>query len=423
MLRVFVQKFRNNPLIKNSTIFFLGSITVSIGNYIYHLVLGRILGPEDYGILASLISISIILSIPTATISLISTKLASNAKVKKNYGQLHFLIRYLLKRLGLASIIFILIFSLLSPAIAAFLKIPTPNLVIMIGLSMVFAFLIPVTEGTLKGLQLFKPLAINMSILPVVKTGLGIILVLMGFQIYGALGGFLAANIAVFAFSFIPLRFLFKYKRKKRIKINHIFRYSIPVLAALFCFTLLYNLDIILVKHFFNEQDAGLYSALSKLGQIIFFGTGAIATVLFPMVSEKYKKGENTNHLLWQSLKIVSLASGFGVLLFFIFPKFFMSLLFGAAYLSVSPLVGLFALAMLFLALNNVFINFFLSIHKYKFIYIISFATILEITLIIFLHSSIKQIVYNILFSLILLFVGLVFIFFLENKIKKPKRA
>lgn len=416
MLAKYFGKLKSNKLIKNSAIFFVGSMTVSVGNYIYHLIIGRILGPTDYGVLASLISISIILGVPTATIMLVAAKLASNAKVKKNYKQLHYLVKYLLRKLTLAGMVFLAIYCLLSPFLAKFLKIPSVPLVITLGIAMFFAFLLPVTQGTLQGLQKFKALTWNTISTPIVKTGLGVALVLLGFKVYGALGGIVMANIVVFALSFIPLRFLWRYPPQNRLYMRKVLLYSLPVLVSLFSFTLLYNIDVILVKHFFDAQNAGLYSGLSKIGQIIFFGTGAIAAVMFPMVAEKFKKGEPHTSLLRQSLLIVGGLAGIGTLLFFLFPRLVITLLFGSAFMSVAPCVGWFALAMALFSLCNVLMNYFLSIHKFKFIYFMTLITILQIVLISIFHHSITQVVWDINLSIAFLFMGLVFFYFVENK-------
>ncbi len=411
-----ISKLKSNKLIKNSSILFIGSMAVSIGNYLFHLISGRILGPGDYGILASLLSLNIILAVPTGVISMISVKLASNVKVSKKYGELHYLIKYLLKNLTLIGLAVFFILCFFSPSLARFLKIPSPKLIILLGVIVFLSFLIPVVQGVLRGLQKFKSLAWNMIVMPIIKTTLVVILLLLGFRVYGALIAMLAASIAVFVLAFKPLWFLFRFRAKKNVQTKKILLYALPVLISLFCFTLLYNIDIIMAKHFFTETDAGLYSALSKLGQIIFFVIGAIVATMFPMVAEKYKKGEEHKHLLAQSLKIVALVCGTGVLIYFLFPKILVRVFFGSAYLSIAHLVGLVGLAMFFLALNNVFLNYYLSIHKFKFIYILVCATVLEITLILFYHNSIKQIVLNVLISMGLLFIGLMVFYLYQNK-------
>lgn len=414
--------WRKNPLIKNGLIFFSGSMAISAGNYIFHLVLGRMLGPADYGILASLISLSVILSIPMSTVQTVIIKIASNCKVSQNYGRLRFVLETFLKNSFLAGLIFLAILYAIAGPLARFLKIPDSRLIFFLGFLLLLCFLIPITRGILQGLQKFKALSLNFFIEALVKTILAIFLVIIGFKVYGALLAIILSTLAAFIASFRPLKFIFAASPQKT-HFRKAARYSLPVFCSLFFFALLYNLDVVLVKHFLPEQAAGLYSALSKLGQIIFFATGAISAVMFPMVAEKYQKGENHNHLLIQSLKIVSIAGSLAVIFYFVFPNLVIRLLFGASYLAVAPLAGLFALAMLFLSLINILISYHLSIHSFKFIFLVAGAGIAEILLIAFYHHSLGQVVMDVLFSLGGLLASLLlFYFWNQRKISREQK-
>lgn len=403
---------RNSALIKNSFTFFLGAISISVGNYIFHLFLGRILGPKDYGVLASLLSISVILSIPMGTVQTVIIKSASDLKVKNNYPGLHYLTNYFLKSLSVIGILFFLFITIYSKQIALFLKIADYHLIILLGVMLFVSFLIPATRGLLQGLQLFKPLSINMATEAIIKTVFGVFLALIGFRVYGALWSIIIATLVVFCLSLFPIKFIFNAQPTQKLKMNKVGRYAFPVFFSLLFFTLLYNIDVILIKHFFSDHDAGLYSALSKLGQIIFFATGSIASVMFPMAAEKYTRGENHHHLLFQSLKIVGLIGGLAVIFYFLFPSLIIQLLFGSSYLVIQPLIGLFALAMFFLSIINIFVNYYLSIHRFDFIFLLAITSILEIILITFYHHSLQSVVYNVLFSLSFLTLGMFILFF-----------
>ena len=289
----------------------------------------------------------------------------------------------------------------------------------MLNFILLLAFVVPTTRAILQGLQLFKSLTWNFLIEALIKTSLGAALVLTSLKIYGALGAIVVASLIAFIVSFLPLRFIFLHTPRNKIKDYKIISFALPVLITLFCLTALYNVDIITVKHFFPAKEAGLYSALSKLSQIIFFATGTIAAVMFPMVAERHKKGEDHQHLLKQSLKIVGFVSGIGVVAYFLFPKLIIKMLFGYSYLVISPLVGFSAITMFFLSLDNILISYYLSIHKFKFIYILIAASVLEILLILTRHSSIRQIVFNLLISLAGLFGGLMIFYFWESREQK----
>ena len=64
------------------------------------------------------------------------------------------------------------------------------------------------------------------------------------------------------------------------------------------------TMDLILVKHFFSDQDAGVYATLSILGKIIYFAASPVASVMFPIVAGKHAKGEKYFEFLLMSLLI-----------------------------------------------------------------------------------------------------------------------
>lgn len=61
----------------------IGAIVGGFGNYLYHLLMGRMLGPADYGILVSLISIFSILGVPLSAVGLTIVKFVSAFNGKK----------------------------------------------------------------------------------------------------------------------------------------------------------------------------------------------------------------------------------------------------------------------------------------------------------------------------------------------------
>ena len=48
---------------------------------------------------------------------------------------------------------------------------------------------------------------------------------------------------------------------------------------------LINNCDIVLVKHFFAAQEAGLYAAVAMVGRVIFAFSSAVVNSTFPLVA------------------------------------------------------------------------------------------------------------------------------------------
>ena len=75
--------FLGNPLFKGSFIVLTGSTIANVGSYLFHLLMGRLLGPVDYGVLESLISLSYFLGVPLSVFTIVIVKYISQEKKNK----------------------------------------------------------------------------------------------------------------------------------------------------------------------------------------------------------------------------------------------------------------------------------------------------------------------------------------------------
>ena len=320
-----------------------------------------------------------------------------------------------LKKIFIYSLIIFIIYILFSKFIANFLKIDEISLIVLSGFLFIVSLLLAVTWGIMQGLQFFKSLGYSMIIQGFVKLTFGLVLVLIGFAVKGAMFAIILSYLIPFLLTLITLR-LYIGKGEKMYKTRDIFDYSIPVLIAMMSITLMFSLDIFLVKHFFNNIEAGYYAALAMLGKVVYFGSISIVYVMFPKVIELNSKKIGTRNILLKSLLIVFLFCFVSVLFYYFFPGFTVNLLFGKEYLNIVPLLGKFAVFMSLLSLIYVLIFYNLSLRKKSFIYILLLFNIIEIVLLYIYHQSISQVV-NVLFYLSLALFILMFIYtMLSNK-------
>src|SRR5581483_11342867 len=124
-----------------------------------------------------------------------------------------------------------------------------------------------------------------------------------------------------------------------------LFEYGGPAALALLSLTSLVNTDIILVKHFFNPKEAGIYATLSLIGKIIFYFSAPIGTVMFPLIVQRHTKKENYNTIFWLSLLLVLLASVAICIFYSLFPAFTVNIFSNNGdALAAVPFVGIFGI-------------------------------------------------------------------------------
>jgi len=413
-----VKRFFKSRLITGSFIMTLGAGLGGGLNYVYHLLMGRMLGPSDYGVLAALISLSYILSIPVGALSLVVIKFASALKGKEQIGAIKVLFKGTNKKLLPVSLLILLIFIFLTPLIVSFLHLPSFWLFIVILLAFFVSIFYTISRAILQGLLCFSSLVVSNVLGALIKLGVAVVFVIWGFKIYGALFGILVGGIVSYIFTLFFLRFLFQ-KKPQKLKLNNreIISFALPSFLSTLAFTSLYTSDVILVRHFFSGQESGFYGALSTLGKIIFFVIGPVIAVAFPMFSERHANGGNYRNLFLASLGLVGTICFFLSGIYFLFPGLIVRLLFGETYLSITPLLGYFAIFLSLYSFSFLLINFCLSIKKTRAVVLPVIAAILQIIFIWFFHQDFQQVILISISATALLFVSLL-VFLLKYKPK-----
>ena len=391
--REIFKKFSSSTLIRGSAVLTVGGFVANIGNYFFNLLAGRFLGPTDYGVMASVIALLYIVSVPSTALTYVVAKFSSRFKAQNELDQLaHFFIR-INKGLLFFCIFVFLFFVALSGPLSLFLKVNSPVPVIILGALLGMSLLGALNNATLQGLLNFNFLAFSGILSVAVKLVLGIGLVFLGFAVNGALAGFLVGALVSYIASFWPLKFVLKERKEvAKIEWGRVLKYAAPVFASTLGLTLLYTGDVVLVKHFFPPDQAGLYSALSLIARVILFVTGPIGLVMFPLISEKHAKNERYLGLFFTALSLVFLMALAATIFYSVFPEFMVKLFFGSQYLAAAGYLGRFALFLSLYSLCNLFASFYLSIQKVRIAFLPLLAGLLQTGLIWFYHGSFLEI-------------------------------
>ncbi len=238
-----------------------------------------------------------------------------------------------------------------------------------------------------------------------VKLLVAIVLVFIGFEVYGAVIGILFGSLFSFFISFIPLKKILEEKEVKT-AFPEIYAYSYPILFVLFAILLMQSGDVILARRFFSPEISGQYAVANLIGKMIFFGTLAISKTMLPLSSEKFEDGKKTSKIFYRSLIMVSLICAASLLALLIFPELIVKTLFGEEYIDVSNIALNIGIAFSFISLANLILIYVISINKkIRISYMVSFVLIQIILLIIF-GKNLKQFSYVMIVSSLILFLG-----------------
>lgn len=417
-----IKSVLKNSLFRGGAIFFIGGIIANVLNYVYRIVMGRMLGPEAFGELIAIISLVLILVVPSASIQAVAARFSAVLETQKLSRKLKNLFGYLTRVFSLISLVLIIGAVVFAGEIQNFLNLSSQNYVYYLVGIVVVMLIAGVTKGILQGLKRFSKLSYAIMLEAALKVGLAVGLVALGFKMTGALAGFLIPLILVYFLTFYFLRDILSQRgNNEEIAIEQkkeIWQYVFYSFLVFFFLNILLNVDIILVKHYFPALEAGIYSGFATLGRAVFIAFILLAGILFPIVAFKQAKKEDYFH----PLKIISLISfligGVGISIFFLFPKELLLLFFGNNYLAGAPFLGYYGLIMGILGFIFLLSYFFMALNKFKFLYILAAGSILEIVLISLWHSNFSQVISMFSIALIFTLSALLGVLYFSSKFK-----
>jgi len=412
-------------LVRSSGIIFTGTIIGSFFSYLFNMLAGRLLGPEKYGEFTALLSMMMILSVASVAIMTVTMKYSSELVAKKYFKALHKLYDIFSRYTAIFAISLIAITLAFVKPIGAFFSISDIVPICITLLYFFFVFLLVVNRGILQGGQKFFDSTANITLEMFLKLLIGIALIKIGLGLSGAMLGMIIATGIVYFLSLFPLKKLLETNDDNKsepflFNKKEIVAFSVPVLICSALLMIELYLDIVVVKHYFDAETAGLYAAISTTAKIILFATSPIVSVMFPMISAKRTMG-NKYYKLFFASTFATIAGALIILGVYTFaPSTILRVLYGTEFISLYsflPKVGFF---ILLYSLVNLMANYYLAVKSYIFLYFFTFTLGLQLILIGFNHGSLNSVV-EILIATTGLLVILLFGFYLISRIGQIK--
>ena len=354
-------------LLSGSVIMLVSTTVVNAGNYLYNLILGRWLGPADFSDLSLIVTLMLMVTFVTVTLQMTAAKFAAaySADDADNSEQMGIALRRWLNkwawRLGIG---IGLLLALGAPVWQSFFRTASPWPFVILGVGIPVYFVQGIDRGVLQGEIQFNKLALSYQAEMWARLGAGLLLVALGFSVGGATVGITLSFVATWLVARAALKkdnaeestATLDDTQKQAVK-----AFAWPVIIANVSQILINNSDILIVKRFFEAEEAGRYAALALIGRIVFFATWSVVVTLFPIVAQRHQKGETHRQLLWAGLGMVAAASLVIVAFTVFIPEWIVNILFGQEYLTIAPLLWLYTIATMLYSLANVVINYRLS--------------------------------------------------------------
>ncbi len=391
---------------KSTSIVFILSLIASGMNFLYQIIMGKLMSPADYGMLNTLLSLSIVISVPTAALTMASAKYSATYNSQKD------IVSFVYKKIStwglIGAAITLLVGSLFINTISKILKIDNKYYIFLILITVALSFIHSVNLGFLQGLKKFIPFSMVSIVGSLAKLVFGVLFFVIGFSFLGIVFSIVLSAVFMIIYSYTKLKndIMVKPTTNHQIKFNDISNYFKSIFIIQFILLFFSNGDILLVKAFVsNEFQVGLYSTASAICKIPMFLATAVVSTFFTHVATAYANNKPTKKLYLKALAYSGAISLSCAIFITVLSSFIIKILYSTAYIDAKMYivpVNIFIISLIFLTVT---INYLNAISKTKFsTWVLSICSILMLITLNLINSNITTIVYIVSFWILLAF-------------------
>jgi O-antigen/teichoic acid export membrane protein len=294
-------------VLSGSMIMLLSSGMVGALNLVYNLAIAHGLGAAGFGHASAVYTVLMLLSSVTLSFQLLCSKfVATNDLLPAKVG----IYRFLHRRAWLVGAGISLVLILSSTVASNYLNLPTRNYIILLAAGIVFFIPLGVRRGLMQGMYDFQHLAGNFVLEVVVKLGGALLLIQFGLGVTGVIAA-VAASIVVSYLSAKPRREL---ATGSAARVPATLEEGVQAIVFFVGQVIINNLDIVLVKHFFSDTQAGVYATVALVGRVVYMLSWSVVSSMFPFsAGVRYQERDGRTVLSTALLLVILIASSFTV--------------------------------------------------------------------------------------------------------------
>jgi O-antigen/teichoic acid export membrane protein len=340
-------------LLGGSLVMLISMLLVNGFNFAYNVFMARVLGPSEFGHINAAITILMIVSSVSLSFQLVCAKFVARNEV---LGAKSAIVKSLLGKAWIASLAIAVILFAAQKPFAAFLNLPNHWILGLLALGVAVYAPLGVKRGAMQGLCFFPRLGGNFVVEAFTRFAVGVGLVIAGYGVLGAVGAISAAVVMAY---FLP-------PMPRELRVDAVpgepasFAEALQAIVFFIGQVIINNIDILLVKHFFPAEPAGIYAAVAQIGRLLYFVCWfGIVNAMFPVAASR--KEQKKSEALGLPLLLVFAISCTFVLVAALFPHFIMNLIFGSRFINIGSLLALYVIATGLYSLSVVLIAFEMS--------------------------------------------------------------
>jgi O-antigen/teichoic acid export membrane protein len=363
---------------------FAGLMIANVLGYVFYTLVSRTLGVEAYGTFSSLVAVVLILQAPALIAQMVVAKLATDFSLDADRlaGLVRAVDRVTLMVAGLAGL------ALIAAALplAGFMRVADPLLVVLAGVALCGAVMLPFLRGVLQGTSAFKAFALSNVVEAAGKAVFAPVLGVVA-GVRGAVAGLAAGYAVAAAYTFFAA---LQHRRGEQVpfSLRTVARSSATVAVAVVCLNVLVLYDIVLAKRYLDAHTAGLYTAAALASRALFAVIAFVPTVLLPQAAGRAARGQRTRALFGWAFCLAAAIAAASVGFFALAPHFVITTIAGPKFDAGAALLVPYVYAIAVLSLANVTATYNIARGRMQFVVPLACVAVGEIVAVVLRHRS-----------------------------------
>lgn len=294
-------------LFRHGILLMAATQVANVCNLLYQAFMGRSLAPEEYGVLASMLGVILVVATPMEAIRTAFAHFAARMAETGHAAGIRRLAARWMKQMLWFSLPMAAAGVVFRGQLAVFFNLESATPVVITAIMLAGCPYPPILSGALQGMQSFIWMAVSQHSWSVVRllAGAGLVMVVARKAEWGLIGQVFAVCVS-FLLGVWGLKVVLGQQREEGEPPHGVGAYFVRSLLVLAGFAVLMNADIVMVKHFFKPLDAGFFARAGTIGRSLVFLPMPIALAMFPKVTSA---GEASRHDWVTLLKSVLFAA------------------------------------------------------------------------------------------------------------------
>ena len=318
----------SSGLAQGGLAFLVATAMANLSNFVFHVIVSRLLGPSNYGALGALLNTLLVLSVPLGALQTVVTKAEAAHLHSEGHG---IGLRTALARAVLVGAVGTGMLVVLSPLVGSYLHFQSSVPVVLLAIWVLPAIVGAVLQGVLMGRLRFSVVAVAAVVGGIIgRLVFGVLLIELGYGLDGAVVASVLSQVVVTCILLVPLMPEVVHSKVKELGIG--LRSGIHSILALGGYWVLATEDTVLARHFLPAKEAGLYASASTAGRIALLLPTAIGMLAFPRFARDKGAGRLTRSTIRWSFPATTVLGFISAAILLIVPSLVIGVLFGNSY-------------------------------------------------------------------------------------------